>query len=50
MTAKAGSQAVRSATQLGFAVGEATADAAWYALEASARQGVSWSLSATRPR
>jgi ornithine decarboxylase len=35
---------------LGFAVGKAAADVAWYGLEASARRGVSWSAwSSARP-
>jgi ornithine decarboxylase len=34
---------------LGFAVGKAVADVAWYGLEASARRGVSWSLCAAKP-
>jgi len=34
---------------LGFAVGKAVADVAWYGLEASARRGVAWSASVVRP-
>jgi len=34
---------------LGFAVGKAVADVAWYGLEASARRGVTFSLSTFRP-
>jgi ornithine decarboxylase len=34
---------------LGFAVGKATADLAWYAMEASARRGVAWSAAAAQP-
>src|SRR5580704_9837585 len=33
---------------LGFALGKAAADVAWYGLEASARRGVSWSAAAAR--
>jgi len=33
---------------LGFVVGKAAADVAWYGLEASARRGVSWSASVAR--
>ena len=33
---------------LGFAVGKAAADVAWYGLEASARRGASWSAGAGR--
>jgi ornithine decarboxylase len=33
---------------LGFVVGKAAADVAWYGLEASARRGVTWSASAVR--
>lgn len=34
---------------LGFVAGKAAADVAWYGLEASARRGVTWSLSAVKP-
>jgi hypothetical protein len=34
---------------LGFAVGKAAADVAWYGLEASARRGVSWSACVAKP-
>jgi len=34
---------------LGFVVGKTAADVAYYGLEASARRGVTWSLSAARP-
>jgi ornithine decarboxylase len=34
---------------LGFAVGKAAADVAWYGLEASARRGVSWSVRVAKP-
>jgi ornithine decarboxylase len=34
---------------LGFVVGKAAADVAWYGLEASARRGVTWSVRAAKP-
>src|SRR5215469_4712583 len=34
---------------LGFAVGKAAADVAWYAMEASARRGMAWSVAAAQP-
>jgi hypothetical protein len=34
---------------LGFAVGKAIADVAWYGVEASARRGVTWSVAAAPP-
>jgi ornithine decarboxylase len=34
---------------LGFAVGKAAADLAWYGMEASARQGVAWAVSGAPP-
>ena len=34
---------------LGFAIGKAAADVAWYGMEASARRGVAWTTAAAQP-
>jgi hypothetical protein len=34
---------------LGFAVGKAVADMAWYGMEAWARRGVAWSAATAKP-